>query len=245
MGNGSCDIRIGTSGWHYDHWKGRFYPEKLPQTKWLQHYAQHFNTVEINNTYYHLPRSTTVENWRAQAPPGFVYAVKANRYITHMKKLRDAGEEVKRFFDVVNLFGPTLGPVLYQLPPSLHKNLDLLDEFIKLLPRKSTAVFEFRHESWYEQDTLNLLNNHAVGFCVHDMLGKESPRAVTGDIAYVRFHGTTGRYAGSYTDEMLQEWSAWLKSQSRTARAVYAYFNNDVQGHAVANALTLKRLMHA
>jgi uncharacterized protein YecE (DUF72 family) len=245
MDKAACDIRIGTSGWHYDHWKGRFYPEKLAQTKWLQHYAQHFNTVEINNTYYHLPRTTTVENWRAQAPPGFVYTVKANRYITHMKKLRDAGDEVGRFFDVISLFGPTLGPILHQLPPSLHKNLELLDAFLKLLPHGPLAVFEFRHASWYEQDTLDLLNQHSAGFCVHDMQGKASPRVVTGDIAYVRFHGTTGRYAGSYTDEMLQDWSAWLQTQSHTSRALYAYFNNDVQGHAVANALTLKRLMNA
>ncbi len=243
MGTGSCDIRIGTSGWHYDHWMGRFYPEKLPKTKWLQHYAQHFNTVEINNTYYHLPRATTVENWRAQAPPGFLYTVKANRYITHMKKLRDAGDEVRRFFEVIDLFGPTLGPILYQLPPSLHKNLELLDAFIKLLPPNSAAVFEFRHPSWYEQDTFDLLNSHRAGFCTHDMQGKASPRAVTGDIAYVRFHGTTGRYAGSYPDEMLQDWAAWLKAQQPSVRAVFAYFNNDVQGHAVANATTLKRLM--
>jgi uncharacterized protein YecE (DUF72 family) len=244
MAHGTCDIRIGTSGWHYDHWKGRFYPDKLAKTKWLQHYAQSFNTVEINNTYYHLPRATTVENWRAQAPPGFVYAVKANRYITHMKKLRDAGEEVGRFFDVIHLFGPTLGPILYQLPPSLHKNLDLLDAFLRLLPRGPAAVFEFRHASWYEQDTLDLLNQHAVGFCVHDMQGKASPRVVTGGLIYVRFHGTTGRYAGSYPDEMLQEWADWLWLQSQTARAVYAYFNNDVEGHAVANATTLTRLMN-
>jgi uncharacterized protein YecE (DUF72 family) len=245
MGKGRCEIRIGTSGWHYDHWQGRFYPDKLPKTRWLQHYAQHFNTVEINNTYYHLPRPTTVENWRAQAPPGFVYAVKANRYITHMKKLRDAGDELKRFFDVVNLFGPTRGPILYQLPPSLHKNLELLGEFITLLPRQSIAVFEFRHASWYEQDTLDLLDKHGAGFCTHDLEGKASPRAVTGDVVYVRFHGTTGRYAGSYTDEMLQHWADWLKAESRTARAIHAYFNNDVQGHAVANAMTLKRLVNA
>jgi uncharacterized protein YecE (DUF72 family) len=243
VGKGSCDIRIGTSGWHYDHWKGRFYPDKLPKTKWLEHYSQHFNTVEINNTYYHLPRDTTVENWRRQAPPGFIYAVKANRYITHMKKLRNAGEEVQRFFAVVDLFGPTLGPILYQLPPSLHKNLELLNEFIKPLPHKAGTVFEFRHKSWYDQDTLDLLNKHGVGFCVHDMLGKESPRAVTGHIVYVRFHGTTGRYAGNYPDEMLQEWTDWIKAQSGSARILYAYFNNDVQGHAVKNATTLKRLM--
>ena len=238
-----CEIRIGTSGWHYDHWKSVFYPEKLPKTRWLDYYSEHFDTVEINNTFYHLPRTTTVEKWREQALKGFLYAIKANRYITHVKKLHDASEPVERFFDVVDLFGSTLGPILYQLPPSLHKDLDRLGAFIELLPKRRTAIFEFRHKSWYDDEVFDLLTNRGVGFCVHDMSGIESPRTTTSDIVYVRFHGTSGRYSGGYTDTMLQDWADWLKSQTSHLRAVYAYFNNDVQGHAIRNAETLKNLM--
>jgi uncharacterized protein YecE (DUF72 family) len=243
MGRKGCEIRIGTSGWHYDHWKGTFYPDNLPKKKWLEYYAGHFNTVEINNTFYHLPRRTTVQKWREQAPKGFLYVVKANRYITHVKKLRDAAEPLERFFEVVGLFGPTLGPILYQLPPSLHKDLGRLGEFIKLLPTGKTAVFEFRHRSWYDQEIFDLLDRCHVGFCVHDMQGSQSPRAVTGDIVYVRFHGTSGRYAGNYSDSTLQEWADWIKALCRSTRAAYVYFNNDVQGHAVNNAKTLRQMV--
>ena len=132
MGDARCDIRIGTSGWHYDHWVGRFYPEDLPKDQWLQYYVRHFDTVEINNTFYHLPREQTVVNWRDRAPGHFVYAVKASRYITHVKKLSDPEESVRRFFELVDLLKGRLGPILYQLPPSLHKDLQRLDGFIKV-----------------------------------------------------------------------------------------------------------------
>jgi uncharacterized protein YecE (DUF72 family) len=138
-----------------------------------------------------------------------------------------------------------LGPVLYQLPPSLHKDLDRLEAFIKLLPKRKTAVFEFRHQSWYEDDTFRLLDKSGVGFCVHDLSGNESPRAVTGGVIYVRFHGTTGRYAGSYPESQLQDWADWLKDQAKNVRAVYAYFNNDVQGHAINNAKQLRSLLNS
>jgi uncharacterized protein YecE (DUF72 family) len=243
MGTERCEMRIGTSGWHYDHWRGRFYPETLAKSKWFEHYARHFDTVEINNTFYRLPKTSTVESWRAKAPPGFLYVVKANRYITHIKRLKDTAEQVRRFFDVVGLFEDTLGPVLYQLPPSLHKDLGLLGDFLHLLPQRPKAVFEFRHESWYAQDTFDLLHERGVALCVHDMTGRESPRVVTGETVYVRFHGTSGRYAGNYPDAMLEEWARWLQDQAATAGAVYAYFNNDVAGHAIHNATTLKRIL--
>lgn len=237
------DIWIGTSGWQYDHWRERFYPDKLPKSRWFEHYAQRFDTVEINSTFYHLPKAGTVEKWRRAAPEGFTYVAKANRYITHIKKLREAAEEVGRFFEVIDLFEDTLGAVLYQLPPSLHKDLERLDAFIECLPERRHAVFEFRHLSWYDDATFDLLKRRKVAFCVHDMAGRQSPRVVTGEVVYVRFHGTTGRYAGTYTDAMLEEWAGWLKGQQKTVRAVYAYFNNDVEGHAVNNARTLRSLL--
>ncbi len=243
MGDARCDVRIGTSGWHYDHWIGRFYPEDLPKDRWLQYYTGHFDTVEINNTFYHLPREQTMVNWHDRAPAGFVYAVKASRYITHVKKLNGPEESVQRFFELVELLKDRLGPILYQLPPSLHKDLQRLDAFLKVLPKRNHAVFEFRHKSWYEQDTFDLLSRRGVALCVHDLGEAAPPRVVTGRLVYVRFHGTSGRYAGNYPDPMLQEWADWMKAQMKSVRAVYAYFNNDISGHAVNNARTLKRIL--
>lgn len=234
-----CDIRVGTSGWHYDHWVGRFYPEDLPKDKWLEFYAKRFDTVEINNTFYHLPKPQTFQKWHETTPKGFLCAVKANRYITHIKKLKDTAAEIGRFFDAARLLGGKLGPVLYQLPPGLHKDLDRLGDFVRLLPKDKTAVFEFRHDSWYEDETFDLMNRFGVGFCVHDLAGKESPKVVTGDVVYVRFHGTTGRYSGCYSKAQLHSWAKWLKAQAPKVRTIYAYFNNDISGHAVRNARTL------
>ncbi len=240
MSKAKCDIRIGTSGWYYDHWKELFYPPGLPKNKWFEYYAQHFDTVEINNTFYHLPKEVSMQRWREQAPKNFLYAVKANRYITHIKRLKDTSEEVKRFFERVGLLKGKLGPILYQLPPSLRKDLDLLQSFIKLLPKKSPTVFEFRHNSWFSEDTFELLNKFGAGFCVHDLVGKETPRVVTADIIYVRFHGPTGKYEGDYSKSMLQSWAKWLKDHTKEVRSIYAYFNNDIGGHAIHNAKTLR-----
>ena len=243
MGKAGCDIRIGTSGWYYDHWKERFYPPGLAKSKWFEHYAQHCNTVEVNNTFYHLPTPQTLTRWRDLAPESFLYAVKANRYITHIKRLKDTAEEVKRFFDVVGLLKEKLGPILYQLPPSLHKDLDLLKSFIKLLPKKSPAVFEFRHESWYEQDTLELLGRLGAGFCIHDLGELTTPRIITGEAVYIRFHGTAGRYSGSYTDKKLADWAGWIKQNKKNVTGIYAYFNNDADAYAIVNAKQLKNLL--
>ncbi len=240
MSKADCDIRIGTSGWYYDHWKQRFYPADLPKSKWFEYYSQHFDTVEINNTFYHLPKEQTLLRWHDVAPKDYLYAVKANRYITHIKKLKDVAEPLELFFERVNLLKTRLGPILYQLPPSLHKNLGLLESFTKLLPRRITAVFEFRHESWYSDDTYNLLNKFGAGFCIHDLSGKESPRIVTGGVVYLRFHGTTGRYSGSYPKSQLQNWANWLKDQAKNVSAIYVYFNNDEHAHAIQNAKQLK-----
>lgn len=243
MGNGNCEIRVGTSGWYYKHWSGRFYPETLRKDKWLEHYARYFDTVELNSTFYHLPQEQTMMNWHDRVPPGFVFAVKASRYITHIKKLRNTVEEVARFLDLAARLGEHLGPVLYQLPPSLHKDLARLDEFINSISMRDRAVFEFRHSSWYGQDTFDLLNKNGVAVCVHDMDGEDMPRIVTGGMVYIRFHGTNGRYQGNYPDVVLREWADWIQGQVTGARAVYVYFNNDVSGHALNNARTLKQIL--
>lgn len=243
MAERNCEIRIGTSGWHYAHWQGRFYPDDLPKDHWLEYYGRHFDTVEINNTFYHLPKAKTMANWHDNAPTGFVYAVKASRYITHVKKLNDPAESIQRFFELADMLKRRLGPILYQLPPNQHKDLDKLDTFIKALPKRNHAVFEFRHQSWYDQDTFDLLNRRKVAFCVHDLADNASPRLVTGEMVYVRFHGTSGRYTGDYTDAMLAEWADWLRAQTSNVRAVYVYFNNDLEGYALNNAKALKQLI--
>ncbi len=243
MGKTACDIRIGTSGWHYDHWSGLFYPADLPKNKWFEFYAQHFDTVEINNTFYQQPKQQTFKNWHEQAPKNFVFTVKANRFITHIKKLKDVEEPLERFFEGVRLLKSKLGPILFQLPPSMHKDLNRLRDFLQVLPKNRIAVFEFRHESWYCEDTYKLLDKFNAGFCIHDLIGKDSPQIVTGDVAYVRFHGTEGRYSGSYSKAQLREWAKWLKEQTSRVHSIYAYFNNDVAGHAVSNAKTLTELL--
>ncbi len=240
MSKAKYDIRIGTSGWHYNHWSGLFYPPKLPKSKWFEHYAEHFDTVEINNTFYQLPKEETFKNWHKQAPKNFLYTVKANRYITHIKRLKDPQESLERFFERARLLKENLGPVLYQLPPNFHKDLDRLGTFIKLLPEDRTAVFEFRHESWFCEDTYKLLNEFNIGFCIHDMPGMKVPRVVTADIIYIRFHGPTGKYQGNYSKSELQNWAKWLTEHIKNARALYAYFNNDIHAYAVRNAKQLK-----
>jgi len=243
MSKADCDIRIGTSGWYYEHWKELFYPAGLPKSKWFEYYARQFDTVEINNTFYHQPKEQSIQRWHKIAPAGFLYAVKANRFITHIKKLKDTSEPLGRFFDGINLLKCKLGPVLYQLPPSLHIDLDRLRDFIKLLPKEKTAVFEFRHNSWYCEDIYNLLEKFGTGFCIHDMPNKESPQVVTSEIIYIRFHGTTGRYSGSYTKSQLLDWAMWIRNKSKKVSGIYIYFNNDAHGHAIKNAKQLKEMI--
>jgi len=244
MSKADCDIRIGTSGWYYNHWKELFYPAKLPKSKWFEYYAKNFDTVEINNTFYQLPKEQTFKNWHKQAPKNFLYTVKANRYITHIKRLKDPEESLERFFERANILQENLGPVLYQLPPSLHKDLDLLGTFIKLLPEDRIAVFEFRHESWFSEDTYKLLGEFNAGFCIHDMPGMKVPRVVTADIIYIRFHGPTGKYQGNYSKAALQNWAKWLRKHVvKKVSSVYIYFNNDVNAYAVNNAKQLRKIL--
>jgi len=238
------DIRIGTSGWHYDHWQGLFYPDKLPKSEWFEYYAEDFNTVEINNTFYQEPKRETFRNWQNQAPEGFLYTVKAHRFITHVKRLKDPKVPVERFFERVRLLKENLGPILYQLPPNFHKDLDRLRAFIKVLPKDRIAVFEFRHKSWFADDTYELLRKVNAAFCVHDLSGKSTPRVITSDIIYVRFHGPTGEYAGNYSRATLQNWADWIKENIKGKKAVFVYFNNDYNAYAVYNAKVLKELLH-
>ena len=236
-------IRIGCSGWNYRHWRELFYPKGLPQRRWFEFYAEHFDTVEINNSFYRLPRAETFEAWRAQAPPGFCYAVKANRFLTQAKKLKDCAEPLQRMMTPFRALGGRLGPILYQLPPRFRINLARLEEFLTLVPKDVTNVFEFREPSWYTDATFALLEKYGASFCVHDMPGSASKRIAVGPVAYVRFHGGEGKYWGRYSDEGLLGWTDWLVAQARAGRTVWCYFNNDIDAHAIHDALTLKAMV--
>lgn len=236
-------IRIGCSGWNYRHWRGPFYPEGMAVKRWFEHYALHFDTVEVNASFYHLPLATTFVKWREQAPPGFCYAIKAPRTITHMKKLKECDEQVKEFIGRARNLVPALGPILYQLPPRWKFDRERLESFLALLPRDLTHVFEFREPSWLATEVVELLDEAGIGLCAHDMPGLATPRLATGPLAYVRFHGNGGKYWGRYTEEMLADWAAWMRDQAAHGRTVWAYFNNDIHADAIADATALRGII--
>jgi uncharacterized protein YecE (DUF72 family) len=236
-------IRVGCSGWQYKHWREIFYPKGLAQTRWFAFYAEHFDTVEINSSFYHLPKAATFEKWREQAPPGFCYAIKANRFITQAKKLLECEEPMERMMAATRHLGDRLGPMLYQLPPSLRLDLERLERFLRLLPEDVTNVFEFRHKSWYVDETYELLDRYRVSLCLHDMRGSVTDRSAVGPAVYVRFHGGVGKYWGRYPDNRLMEWADWIVAEARTGRTAWCYFNNDIMGHAIEDAQTLKSMV--
>jgi uncharacterized protein YecE (DUF72 family) len=232
-------IYVGTSGWHYRHWVGNFYPSGTRPENFLRLYLERFRTVEINNSFYRLPGSETLAAWRDQAPARFLFAVKASRFITHNKKLKDGGGSFRLFFDRVRTLGNRLGPVLFQLPPRWNYNGGRLEEFLASLPRGPRYVFEFRNPDWMRDEAFALLRKYRAAFCIHDMPGSRTPEIVIGDLAYVRFHGPDGKYRGSYPDRALRDWAEKMRAWSRRRKRVFAYFNNDIGGYAPKNALTL------
>jgi uncharacterized protein YecE (DUF72 family) len=235
-------VRIGCSGWQYRHWRGDFYPAELPAPRWLEYYAARFDTVEINNTFYRLPEVPTFAAWARRAPRGFVYAVKASRYLTHMKKLKDPEEPLDRLFSRARRLAGTFGPVLYQLPPRWPVNLERFEAFLRALPRRRLHAVEFREPSWYADDVFKLLEKHRVALCLHDMEGSASGKLAIGPFVYVRFHGVQ-KYSGSYPDKTLESWAEWLAERVREGRRLYAYFNNDTGGHAPRDAVRLRTML--
>ncbi len=235
-------IHIGCSGWNYKDWRGRFYKEKSSSRDWFKKYSSLFSTVEINNTFYRLPTHSTFEKWREQAKAGFMYAVKASRFITHMKKLKDVEEPVKNFLDHASILGRHLGPVLFQLPPRWNVNTERLDSFTDILPKGQGYVFEFRNNSWYEKRVYDILSAKRMSMCLHDMKGSGSPLILVGDICYIRFHGTSGKYAGGYPLSRLRKWIKIITEAADKGKEVYVYFNNDSEAHAPRDALRLMKV---
>jgi uncharacterized protein YecE (DUF72 family) len=235
----SPQLRVGCSGWQYKHWRGDFYPAELPTSRWFDHYARTFDTVEINNSFYRLPPPHTFAKWRDQAPKRFLYAVKASRFLTHMKKLKDPEDPLFRFFENVKHLGPRTGPILYQLPPRWPLNLERFEHFLRALPKRYRHTVEFREASWYDERVYELLRRHHVALCLHDMQGSATGKLVVGPFIYVRYHFGTSKYGGRYEDRRLDEWGEWLAEQTARGLDVFAYFNNDTGGHAPRDAVRL------
>jgi uncharacterized protein YecE (DUF72 family) len=238
-------IRIGCSGWNYAHWRnGVFYPPRLPPKRWLEFYAEHFDTVEVNATFYRLPRKDAVANWVEQTPGGFLFAVKASRYLTHLKRLTDLDQGLRRFYERIEplVRSQKLGPVLWQLPGNFRRDDGRLAQALETLP-PGRHCFEFRHESWFARDVYELLRLHGAALVIGDRPDRPfQAHELTADWTFIRFHhGTRGRHS-NYSDRELEEWAERIAGWAAQAD-VYAYFNNDRNGYAPRNALLLKRLL--
>jgi uncharacterized protein YecE (DUF72 family) len=241
--NNKINTHIGTSGWHYDHWRGTFYPEQLNPRDFLTHYAQHFNTAEINNTFYRLPEAKSVESWRERVPTSFIFSVKASRYITHIKRLKEPEQTLQKFFDRAALLNDKLGPILFQLPPRWHIELERIKNFLDALPSKFRYAFEFRDLSGFNEQVEKALRASNSAFCIYDLAGSQSPRLVTADFIYIRLHGPDRAYSGQYTDKQLSSWAHFISSYSSKGTEVYCYFDNDQSGYAIQDALRLKAIL--
>ncbi|NBC12429.1 MAG: DUF72 domain-containing protein [Gammaproteobacteria bacterium] len=239
---------IGTSGWSYDHWVGPFYPEDLPSDQRLAHYAERLATAEINNAFYQLPTAETLEHWRSAVPADFVFAAKASRYITHMKKLKDPGDTVPPFLERMAALGRQLGPMLFQLPPRWHQNTERLANFLETLGRLEPGrrwVFELRDHSWLTRATCELLTQHNAAFCIYELDGFVTEPTVTADFVYIRLHGPDAAYQGRYDGAALDAWAERIRDWLRRDLDVYCYFDNDEAAYAVQNALALEERLAA
>lgn len=241
-------LYLGTSGYNYGHWRGRFYPEGLPSKDWISYYATQFNTVELNVTFYRLPLARSFTGWYERTPGGFLFALKGSRLVTHLKRLAGVEEAVESFFARAAGLKEKLAVVLWQLPPGLHADLERLAAFCTVLranavARQTRHAFEFRHESWFTPEVYDLLSHEGHALCVADGPRWPHCRQTTADFVYVRFHGSRRLYGSCYTAEELASWAAEVRAWLERGLDVYAYFNNDVEGYAVANARTLGSLV--
>jgi uncharacterized protein YecE (DUF72 family) len=236
-------VFIGTSGWFYDDWWGRFYPKNLPKGKALEFYSKTFDTVELNASFYHLPKKITFENWRKNTPTGFTFSVKGNRFITQNLKLSRPNKPVERFFKEVKGLEKKLEGVLWQLPPNFGKDLERLEEFLKILPKNTKNAFEFRHKSWLSADIYKSLEKHKAGWVIQSSKKWPAAEVITSNFIYLRFHGIGSLYSSDYSDKELKEWAEKINKWLKEGLDVYAYFNNDDNVNAVKNSLKLKELI--
>ncbi len=237
-----AEIRIGTSGWMYPHWREVFYPHRFPQRRWLEHFAQEFRTVELNVSYYRLPTEAAFTGWRERTPPGFVFAVKASRVITHLKRLGNVQEELDLFLSRARLLEGHLGPLLFQTPPHWGRNPERLAHFLTLLPRDLRCAFEFRDPSWFSDEVYALLRAHQAAF-VHVTSPAYPEPPPTAPFCYLRMHGD--EQSPKYAPETLARWAEKVLTWQREGRDVFVYFNNDIAGYAIEDARAMRTLVGA
>lgn len=234
-------LRIGTSGWNYDHWKEKFYPSDVAKTRWLEHYSDHFDTVEVNATFYRLPKANTFENWYERTPENFQWAVKGSKFITHTKRLTEAREPLDRLYQSVQILREKTGPILFQLPPSLTFEKARFQAFCKELRPGLRHTLEVRHASWIDERVFKILKENNIALCISDTAGRYPYcEAVTADFIYVRLHGSKQLYASEYSEHELQEWAKKIRTWNRDT---YIYFDNDHEAYAVKNAGRLKQIL--
>jgi uncharacterized protein YecE (DUF72 family) len=236
-------IHIGTSGWHYPHWRGFFYPEKLKRSDFLSYYAERFHTVEINNSFYRLPARETLAEWRRTVRPGFVFSLKGSRYITHMKKLKDPRGPVHEFLERISTLEGSLGPILFQLPPGWRFDGDRLNGFLGALPGGYRYAMEFRDPSWLREEVYEVMSRHGVAFCMYELAGRRSPKRITADFVYVRLHGPEGAYRGQYATQVLAGWAVSFSAWAGKGMEIFCYFDNDEAGYAAQDAARLQQML--
>jgi uncharacterized protein YecE (DUF72 family) len=239
------DLWVGTSGWHYLHWRGIFYPAGMSPEEFLPFYGAHFDTVELNNTFYQLPARENFEVWSGKVPPGFTFSVKASRYITHRKKLKDPEQSLSRLLGNASGLGAKLGPVLFQLPPHWRANPARLSDFVHTLLPPNRYVFEFRDPSWFTEEIYGILRQAGCALCVASSPNFPEERRITADFLFLRFHGGKELYGSNYSRTELGEWAQWVKPSLERGMDIYAYFNNDANGYAVSNAMEFRNLFTA
>ncbi|MDQ4133735.1 MAG: DUF72 domain-containing protein [Actinomycetota bacterium] len=232
---------VGTSGWQYRSWRGVFYPEKLAQKHWLEHYAERFRVVEVNNAFYRLPEASTFAGWAERTPDDFLVAVKASRYLTHIRRLQEPAEPVHRLMDRARHLGIKLGPVLLQLPPNLAADGKALDQTLAQFPAGVRVAVEFRHESWFTDETQELLRRHGAALCLADSPRRQTPAWRTADWGYLRFHEGRATPRPCYGRGALETWARRLAELWKPADDVYVFFNNDPEGCAVRDARIFAR----
>ena len=236
-------IHIGTSGWHYGHWQGPFYPETLGSGDFLKFYSQKFHTVEINNSFYKLPEAATLKAWKDTVPANFIFAAKGSRFITHMKKLKDPEQSLSIFMERITHLGEKLGPILFQLPPRWFFNPERLRLFLAALPENFRYALEFRDPSWINDQTYQALADRGAAFCIYELAGYLSPKQVTADLVYIRLHGPGDAYQGSYDNRTLAGWAGAISTWAAQGKEVFCYFDNDEAGYAAQNALELQDML--
>ena len=236
-------IYIGTSGWCYEHWKNVFYPNNLKSQDYFDYYSKYFKTVEINNTFYRLPSKKTVLNWRKEAKKDFIFSLKASKFITHIKKLKEPKKHLNLFLNRIKFLKPNLGPILFQIPPNWKLEIKRFESFLKALDQNYRYAFEFRDRSWLVNEVFALLKKYKIAFCIYDLEGFQTPIEITTNFVYIRLHGPKKAYSGLYSKTTLQKWAKIIKDFQKNKLDVFCYFNNDEKAFAIKNAKSLIALL--